>query len=75
MVEVGCHHEMQHQELMLTDLQHGLSFNPTGPKYNTKIKDIENENIKQEWIGFEKAIKSVGTDHKNFSFDCERPKH
>ena len=71
MIEVGCHHEMQHQELMLTDLQHGLSFNPTGPKYDPTKKDIESENIKQEWVGFEKAIKSVGTDDENFSFDCE----
>ena len=38
-------------------------------------RDIESENIKQEWVGFEKAIKSVGTDDENFSFDCERPKH
>ena len=75
MIEVGCHHEMQHQELMLTDLQHGLSFNPTGPKYDPTKKDIASENIKQKWVGFEKAIKSVGTDDENFSFDCERPKH
>ena len=50
MIEVGCHHEMQHQELMLTDLQHGLSFNPTGPKYDPTKKDIESENINQEWV-------------------------
>ena len=25
LVELGCHHEMQHQELLVTDLLHGLS--------------------------------------------------
>ena len=75
MIEVGCHHEMQHQELMLMDLQHGLSFNPLEPKYDSTIKEIKNEKIRQEWIGHEKDIKSVGTNEESFSFDCERPQH
>jgi hypothetical protein len=31
LVELGCHHEMQHQELLVTDLLHGLSHNPLLP--------------------------------------------
>ena len=31
LVELGLHHEQQHQELLLTDLKYSLSFNPLSP--------------------------------------------
>ena len=33
LVTLGLHHEQQHQELLLTDIKHALSFNPTHAPY------------------------------------------
>ena len=61
-VELGCHHEMQHQELMLTDLLHGLSFNPLLPVYNSQSFQLNNIMKDQKWIEFYGGIQKVGAN-------------
>ncbi len=37
MLETGIQHEQQHQELLLTDIQHALSCNPLQPAYQASL--------------------------------------
>ena len=73
-VEVGLHHEQQHQELMLTDIKHVLSCNPMTPKYTDYSFDDTAATTKQ-WIGIEEGIYEAGYSGSQFSFDNESPVH
>jgi len=77
LVELGLHHEQQHQELLLTDLLHLFAQNPLQPEYRAPIplpvgKMPAN---KQPWHHFEGGIHQVGNDGEDFAFDCEGPRH
>jgi len=73
---LGCHHEQQHQELLLTDLLHGLSFNPLFPAYHKPqiIKQIETAFAWQNFEGGE-ITAGVSDDETSFHFDNETPSH
>jgi ergothioneine biosynthesis protein EgtB len=74
-IEVGLHHEQQHQELMLTDLKYMFGQNPLYPIYKeTKRPKIESlPEIK--WIEFDEGVCTVGNEGDEFGFDNEFPAH
>ena len=73
-LEIGFNHEQQHQELLLTDIKHVLSFNPLNPVYK-KVKIPLGKEKKLNWLTFEEGIYQIGNSGANFCYDNETPEH
>ena len=73
-IEVGLHHEQQHQELLLMDVKHLFSCNPTFPAY-TNLDDRSSHVTEHRFFDFGGGILSIGATSDDFSFDNERPRH
>ena len=74
-VEIGLHHEQQHQELMLTDLLHAFAQNPTHPVYDRHWQWPRGKRANSPADGLVAGIHTIGHDGASFSFDNERPAH
>ena len=75
LIELGLHHEQQHQELILTDVKHLLSRNPLLPAYQKQWPLTPIRPRKREWISVEAGIHEIGHTGAGFCFDNETPRH
>ena len=81
-VELGLHHEQQHQELILTDLQHLLACNPLRPashRVEPDLRDMSqttpaNAPAGPRWRAHPGGVVEVGA-RAGFAFDNEGPRH
>ena len=76
LVRLGCHHEEQHQELLLTDVLHLFSENPIEPALwpgARKIPVAVPGPI--DWIEQPAGLVEIGHNGRDFGFDCEGPRH
>jgi ergothioneine biosynthesis protein EgtB len=73
-IELGFHHEQQHQELLLMDIKHVLSLNPLQPVYAGSPSQ-ESEPDPLGWVDVEGGLVEIGHDGDGFSFDNELPRH
>jgi ergothioneine biosynthesis protein EgtB len=73
-IELGLHHEQQHQELLLTDVKHMLSLNPLRPAYGAAAPAASDARP-LAWCGFDGRQAWIGHGGEGFSFDNERPRH
>jgi ergothioneine biosynthesis protein EgtB len=73
-IEIGLHHEQQHQELLLTDILHAFSFNATHPAYDPDWQWPQSENTKGESARIA-GIHRIGHEDGRFCFDNEQPAH
>ena len=76
-IELGCQHEQQHQELLLTDILHLFAQSPLRPAYQDSVPlPVEaNEKAKAVFKEFAGGLLEIGHDGSGFAFDCERPRH
>ena len=75
LLEIGIHHEKQHQELLLTDIKYILGNNPLLPKYSNTIEEHPIEQSSQEWISIEEGIYEIGHKSQEFCYDNELGRH
>src|SRR5690349_3012811 len=73
-IEIGLHHEQQHQELMLTDVLHAFAQNPTNPAYDPDWR-LPAMNATNAYITVPSGIRTIGHDGDGFCFDNETPRH
>ena len=87
-VELGIHHEQQHQELLLTDILHLFAQNPLMPVYRPAPQSSTQRSIPQlipaapapvtgipPWVDVPGGVVAIGAGSEGFAFDCERPRH
>jgi ergothioneine biosynthesis protein EgtB len=74
-VEIGLHHEQQHQELMITDILHAFAQNPTDPVYDAKWQPPRATQGPRGFVEVPAGIHAIGHDGDGFCFDNELPFH
>ncbi len=73
-LEIGMHHEQQHQELLLTDILHAFAQNPVSPTYNAAWW-MPPATGRAGYVEIPSGIHVVGFEGEGFSFDNESPAH
>jgi ergothioneine biosynthesis protein EgtB len=74
-IVLGMQHEQQHQELLLTDLQHLFSCNPLEPAYSAARALPAAEAVMQTFLAHAGGVLEIGDAGAGFAFDNERPRH
>ncbi|MGB6351731.1 MAG: ergothioneine biosynthesis protein EgtB [Pseudolabrys sp.] len=74
-VEIGLHHEQQHQELLITDILHAFAQNPTDPAYDENWYPPRATQGPRGFVDVPAGIQTIGHDGKSFCFDNETPLH
>ncbi|MCB0966870.1 MAG: ergothioneine biosynthesis protein EgtB [Ilumatobacter sp.] len=76
LVELGLHHEQQHQELLLMDIKHVLSVDPQGAVYRPDPVDTSVVTAPLTWTECDPGgVVEVGHTGEGFHFDNEAPRH
>ncbi len=74
-LELGLHHEQQHQELLLMDVKHNFAANPLRPAYHDAPAPAAPDAAPLAWIAFAGGLVEIGAGPEGFAYDNERPRH
>ncbi len=74
LVELGLHHEQQHQELMLMDIKHVFASNPLCPVYR-ELHEDQRCAPPLGWQVSPGGVQRIGHDGDSFCYDNELPSH
>jgi ergothioneine biosynthesis protein EgtB len=75
LVELGLHHEQQHQELLLTDVKHLLFCSALRPVYRKAWPLAQVAPVAMAWLEFDGGLRDIGHAGAGFAFDNELPRH
>ncbi len=75
LIELGLHHEQQHQELLLTDIKYILGHNPLFPVYSPDSNLVKDVNKETGSVQIAEGIYEVGFQGDGFCFDNELGRH
>jgi ergothioneine biosynthesis protein EgtB len=74
-LEIGLHHEQQHQELILTDILHAFAQNPTDPAYDADWQMPAASLGPRGFVEVPGGIHAIGHEGDGYCFDNELPRH
>lgn len=75
LVEIGISHEQQHQELLLTDIQHLFFQNALLPIYSESQHVSAAPEYEFKWLEGASGLVNIGYSGEEFHFDNESPSH
>jgi ergothioneine biosynthesis protein EgtB len=77
LIELGCHHEQQHQELLLTDILNLFAENPLHPAYLPIRRESRPAVLIDplSYTHYTGGVVEIGHSGAGFAFDCEGPRH
>jgi ergothioneine biosynthesis protein EgtB len=74
-LEIGLHHEQQHQELLLTDILHAFAQNPVAPAYDAAWRAPPAPSRSAGYVDLPSGLHRVGFAGEGYCFDNEQPAH
>ncbi|KZN64905.1 hypothetical protein N473_14020 [Pseudoalteromonas luteoviolacea CPMOR-1] len=74
LLEIGLHHEQQHQELLMMDIKYIFGCNPLALTYSNSHFECAQVGESQ-WCSFTEGIYEIGAGGEGFAYDNEKPRH
>jgi len=77
LIELGIHHEQQHQELLVTDIKYNFATSPLRASYRGDHRDISDPHrpVTAAYLTCPGGLREIGDVGAEFAWDNERPRH